>query len=127
MCQQNFDWTQREVSFGVWGEQKCMGVLRVIPLGCELGEQREDPDLPRYVAYGIYIQVKLETPGVNCTGGDFVDPNQFRRLLALLKGTLSSSDTASLLGDDGGVEVHWQRAQGKHLGNRAHAPPLTTR
>jgi len=78
-------------------------------VGCELGEQRQDPDAPRYSVYGVYVRLKIEKDGFECTGGDFVQPNVFRELLAMLRGVQTTGPTtADLYGDDGGVEIHFQ-------------------
>jgi hypothetical protein len=105
----NLDWTQHEVSFGVWHDGKCTGLLRIIPLGCELGEKREDPDAPRYTAYGIYSQVKVETEGLACTAFDFIAPRCYVDLYRLVKfGRGSAPAAVEFGGDDGGIEIHFQ-------------------
>jgi hypothetical protein len=111
MTQHNLYWTQHEVSFGVWDREKCTGQLRLIPVGCEIDEQRDgDPDAPRYAAYGVYVQVKIEQEGFECSGCDFVHPRRFQELLAVLKGIGNPAPTeADLYGDDGGVEIHFRR------------------
>jgi hypothetical protein len=115
MSQHNLDWTQHEVSFGVWDRDKNMGLLRMIPLGCHTSEQREDPDSPRYTAYGIYIQVKLERLGLECTGYDFVHPNVFRKLLALLKNVMPPPPKVVLFGDEGGIEILFDRQEDGYI------------
>ena len=112
MAQHEWDWTRHEVSFGVWDREKCVGLLRVIPLGCHVSEHGGDPDSPRYAAYGIYVQVRVEGLGVECTGGDFVHPDQLRALLSLLKGDTPAPPAKALLcGDDGGIEIQFERSE----------------
>jgi hypothetical protein len=108
MTQHNLHWTQHEVSFGVWEHGKCSGLLRIIPLGVELAEQRGNPDARRYSAYGIYVQVKIEQDGFECTGSDFIHPNQFHELLEMLKRDHDDgSGKVKLRGDDGGIAIHF--------------------
>ena len=109
MTHRNLYWPQHEISFRVGDEDNCGGLLRIIPLGCELQEQQEDPDAPGCSSYGIYVQVKIETIGVECSGGDFISPKQFRALLEMLKGGQKlSSNQVAIRGDDGGVDIHFQ-------------------
>jgi hypothetical protein len=102
MTPENVSWMQHEVSFGVWDQEKCTGLLRIIPLGCELEERRDDPDALPFSAYGIYVRVKVEADGFECTGADFIPPTRFRELLHLLEG---NPEAVKLVGDDGGVDV----------------------
>jgi hypothetical protein len=119
----NVDWTQHEVSFGVWEEGKCTGLLRIIPLGCELGEQREDPDAPRYTAYGIYSQVKVETNGFDCTAFDFISPSCYKDLYRLFMfGKESAPGAIQFAGQDGGVEIDFRWREEGDLSVVGHLP-----
>jgi hypothetical protein len=111
MRQHNLYWTQWEVSFGVWEQEECKGLLRIIPLGCEVGEQRANPDAPPHSTYGVYVQVKIEQDEFKCTGFDFIHPGCFRDLHHMLKklGNPAPAE-AKLIGAEGGIEIdfHWR-------------------
>jgi hypothetical protein len=101
------DWTQHEVAFGVWDQGQWRGLLRIIPLGCEISEGKEI-DLERNSCYGIYVQVRIEAEEFLCTMGDFIHPNCFRELLEMLKSNDKRTvGTVDIQGDDGNVEIRF--------------------
>src|SRR5438093_1461244 len=102
---------QYEICFGVWEQETCKGTLRLILLGYEAEERRDDFDNPRQKVYGLYVQARLEQGDFACSRWDFIYAADFRRLRELLAAERGASGKVEIRGAEAEIEIHFVRRE----------------